>query len=63
MNEYEIRKDKTAIGELKIIIAELNALLGRAEANIGKVRPIITASEIELLKDHLDLVAKYTRLV
>ena len=62
MNEYETMKDKTAMGELQIIISELNALLAQGQSNIGKCRPIIGAVEIELIKDHLDLVIKYTKL-
>jgi len=62
MNEYETMKDKTAMGELQVIIAELNALLAKGQSNIGKCRPIIGAAEIELIKDHLDLVIKYTKL-
>lgn len=62
MREYDTMKDKTAIGELKIVISELNVILTSAEANIGKFRPILPATDIELIKDHLDLVVKYTRL-
>ena len=62
MNEFETMKDKTAIGELKIIISELQALVAKAEANVGKSRPIVNSSDIEIIKDHLDLVIKYTRL-
>ena len=62
MDEYEIQKDRTAMGELKIIIAELTVLLARGERNIGKCRPTIPQSEIELIKDHLDLVVKYTSI-
>ena len=62
MNEFEIMKDNTALGELKTVISELMVLAAKAEANIGKVRPIVNASDIELIKDHLDLVIKYTRL-
>lgn len=61
-NTYQTQKDKTAIGELKIVISELGVLLAMAEASVGSVRPIIPASEIELIKDHLDLVVKYTSL-
>jgi hypothetical protein len=62
MSEYETQKDKTAIGELRIVISELTALLFIGEKNIGTCRPIISASEIDLIKDHLDLVVKYTSL-
>jgi len=62
MNEFETMKDKTAVGELRLIISELNAIVAKAEANIGKVRPILPQTDIELMKDHLDLVIKYTRL-
>ena len=62
MNDYTTMKDKTAMGELQIIISELNALLATGQSNIGKCRPIINAVEIELIKDHLDLVIKYTKL-
>ena len=62
MSEYDTMKDKTAIGELDIIIEELRVLRERGMNNIGKIRPIIPPSEIELIKDHLDFVVKYTSL-
>ena len=57
-----IEKDKVAIKELEVIIKRLQDILIICNLNIGKCRSIIPPSEIELIKDHLDLVIKYTRL-
>ena len=59
MNE---EKDTVAITELGVIIRRLEKIGQDASKNVGKCRPILSASEIELIKDHLDLVIKYTKL-
>jgi len=58
----DTEKDTIAIGELEVIIQRLMSIKQFAEKQIGKSRPILNASEIELIKDHLDLIVKYTRL-
>ena len=58
----ETEKDDIAIDELETIIRRLNGLWEDAKGNRGKMRPIISASEIELVKDHLDLIVKYTKI-
>jgi len=58
----DTEKDAIAIGELEVIIQRLMSIKQFAEKQIGKSRPILNASEIELIKDHLDLIVKYTRL-
>ena len=58
----ETEKDKVAISELTVIIDRLTRIRDEAEKLIGRQRPILSASEIELIKDHLDLVKKYAAL-
>lgn len=55
-------KDAVALDELRVIIGRLQKLTEEATKNVGKVRPILNSSEIDLLKDHLDLVKKYVAL-
>jgi hypothetical protein len=55
-------KDLIALKELDTIIAQLTSIHKAAEEHIGKSRPILSAQDIELAKDHLDLVLKYTKL-
>jgi len=62
MQEYQTAKDKTAIGEMQIIMTRLEVLLKMAEGAVGHSRPVFSASEIQLIKDHLDLVIKYSAL-
>ena len=45
-------KDAIALDELETIIKQLNGLLLDAKSAVGRMRPIINASEIELVKDH-----------
>ncbi len=61
-NTFESMKDKTALGEIRIVISQLQAILAKAELDVGKVKPIVRQSDIELIKDHLDLIVKYTRI-
>ena len=60
--EMDTEKDAVAITELGVIIRRLEKIGQDASKNVGKRRPILSASEIELIKDHLDLVIKYTKL-
>ena len=55
-------KDTIAMSGLEDIIQRLMSIKQFAVKQIGKSRPILNASEIELIKDHLDLIVKYTRL-
>jgi hypothetical protein len=60
--KMETEKDSIALKELDTIISQLTNIRKAAQENVGKCRPIINAQDIELAKDHLDLVVKYTRL-
>jgi len=62
MDIMNVAKDDVAIEQLCTIIQQLEKLLDIARENKGKVRPIISSGEIELLKDHLDLVIKYSKV-
>ena len=55
-------KDGVALDELRVIIERLQKLTEEATKNVGTVRPILNSSEIDLIKDHLDLVKKYIAL-
>uniref|UniRef100_A0A6M3LFZ4 Uncharacterized protein n=1 Tax=viral metagenome TaxID=1070528 RepID=A0A6M3LFZ4_9ZZZZ len=55
-------KDLIALAELSTIINRLRDLAESARSNVGKSRPVVSPTEIELIKDHLDLVIKYTKL-
>ena len=55
-------KDMIAIKEVDTVIERLQSMRKAAEQSIGHSRPIFSASEIEIVKDHLDLVVKYSRL-
>ena len=55
-------KDKIALVELDSIIQRLSYLARAAQKALGRERPIVAASEIEIIKDHLDLVVKYSKL-
>ena len=58
----DTEKDVVAINELETIIQRLDKIRQLAGENLGKCQPVISASEIDLIKDHLDLVKKYTAL-
>ena len=58
----ESEKDVIALTELSTIITRLTGIHHEAQEKVGKSRPILPATEIELIKDHLDLVVKYTKL-
>ena len=58
----ENQKDLIALAELATIINRLEEIGEAAKENVGKCRPILNSAEIDLIKDHLDLVVKYTRL-
>jgi len=58
----ETEKDLIALAELDTVINRLKSIRETAQKNVGKSRPILNAQEIELVKDHLDLVVKYTKL-
>ena len=58
----ENEKDTIGLGELTTVISRLQSIHESAQNNVGKNRPILNAQEIELVKDHLDLVVKYTKL-
>ena len=58
----ETEKDTIAIDELGVVIERLTRLWEDAKANVGKRRPVIYSGEIELIKEHLDLVVKYSRI-
>ena len=55
-------KDTVVIEQLCTVIQQLVKLLDIARENKGKVRPIIYGGEVELIKDHLDLVVKYSKI-
>jgi len=55
-------KDKVAIAELEVVIHQLEKMLESARENLGRMRPLVYSGDIELVKDHLDLVAKYMKL-
>lgn len=58
----ENEKDVIALTELAAAIGRLTQIHEAAGKNVGKCRPILNAQEVEIVKDHLDLVVKYTRL-
>ena len=58
----DTEKDVVAINELETIIQRLDKVRQLASEQLGKVQPVISAGEIDLIKDHLDLVKKYTSL-
>lgn len=58
----EEQKDKVAIIEFEMVICQLHHILEMAKKNVGSTRPIIYSGDIDLVKDHLDLVVKYSRL-
>ena len=58
----ETEKDLIALTELDTVISRLKSIRETAQKNSGKCRPILSAQEIELAKDHLDLIVKYTKL-
>ena len=60
MDKSDTEKDVIAVNELEVIIKRLDRMRQSASENIGKSRPILGAAEISLIKDHLDLVVKYT---
>ena len=57
-----IEKDVIAINELETIIQRLDKIRQLASENLGKFQPLINANEIDLIKDHLELVKKYGAL-
>ena len=59
--DMDTEKAAIALDELETIIKRLSSLREDAKGAVGKMAPIINASEIELVKDHLDLVVKYTK--
>ena len=58
----DTEKDVVAINELETIIQRLDKMRQLASEQLGKVQPVISAGEIDLIKDHLDLVKKYTSI-
>ena len=58
----DTEKDVIAINELEIIIQRLDKIRRLASEQVGKCQPVISASEIDLIKDHLDLVKNYIAL-
>lgn len=55
-------KDMIAIKEVDTVIERLQSMRKVAEQRIGRSRPIFSESDIAIVKDHLDLVVKYSRL-
>ena len=58
----DTEKDVIAVNELETIIQRLDKIRQSASENIGKSQPILSGVEIDLIKDHLDLVKKYVAI-